>query len=138
MYNRPNVLKNGVARCEERAESTIIPPADRKGSVVSRIVFATYEPEACANWGSEIEMIGLLTQNSRSASVKVKFGIKASAMLSSLALASAFVAGCTEEAPPPDTAKPSSTPPPAIASPKPGGEKPAPPATPPVKADDKK
>ena len=39
--------------------------------------------------------------------MKVKFGIKASAMLSSLALATAFVAGCTEETPP-DT-KPAST-----------------------------
>ncbi len=32
--------------------------------------------------------------------MKVKFGIKASAMLSSLVLATAFVAGCTEETPP--------------------------------------
>ena len=32
--------------------------------------------------------------------MKVKFGIKASAMLASLALATVFVAGCTEETPP--------------------------------------
>ncbi len=43
----------------------------------------------------------------------VKFGIKASAMLASLALATVFVAGCTEEAPP-ETPKPA----PAAATPK--------------------
>jgi hypothetical protein len=76
-----------------------------------------------------------LTQHSRSA--PVKFGIKASAMLSGLALATAFVAGCTEEAPP-EAAKPASTPPGAVAPAKPGGDMKAPPATPPVKPEEKK
>ena len=98
--NRPNALKNGIIRCEERVRSSIIRHADERGMIVSRIVFATYGPGACVNWESEIEMICLVTQHSRSAPVKVKFGIKASAMLASLALATVFVAGCTEETPP--------------------------------------
>jgi hypothetical protein len=49
--------------------------------------------------------------------VKVKFGFKAWSMLSSLALAIAFVAGCTEETPP-DTAKPVT---PAVTPAKPPG-----------------
>jgi hypothetical protein len=112
------------------------PHADGRGIIVSRIVFATYGPGACVNWGSEIEMICLLTQHSRSAPVKVKFGIKASAMLSSLTLATAFVAGCTEETP--EAAKPASTPPAAVGAPAKGGEAtPVPPATSP-KAEEKK
>jgi hypothetical protein len=56
--------------------------------------------------------------------VTVKFGIKASSMLASLALATVFVAGCTEEAPP-ETPKAGA---PAV---KPADAKPAtPPATP--------
>jgi hypothetical protein len=66
--------------------------------------------------------------------VKVKFGIKASAMLSSLTLATAFVTGCTEETP----EKPATTPPAAVGAPAKGGEAPAvPPATTP-KAEEKK
>ena len=38
----------------------------------------------------------------------VKFGIKASSMLASLALATVFVSGCTEEAPP-EPAKPAAS-----------------------------
>jgi hypothetical protein len=113
------------------------PHADGRGIIVSRIVFATYGPGACVNWGSEIETICLLTQHSRSAPVKVKFGIKASAMLSSLTLATAFVAGCTEETPP-EAAKPASSPPAAVAPSKGGDMAPAvPPATPP-KTEEKK
>jgi hypothetical protein len=112
--------------------------ADERGIIVSRIVVATYGPEACVNWGSEIEMICLLTQCSRSAPVKVKFGIKASALLSGLMLATAFVAGCTEETPTEGT-KPGN-PPAAVGAPgtptKPG-EAAVPPVTAP-KADDKK
>jgi hypothetical protein len=115
-----------------RAASEIIynPHADESGIIVSRIVFATYGPGACVNWGSEIEMICLLTQHSRSAPVKVKFGIKAFAMVSSLTLATAFVAGCTEEAPP-EAAKPASSPPAAVAPSK-GGD--MAPTVPPVTA----
>jgi hypothetical protein len=114
------------------------PHADGRGIIVSRIVFATYGPGARVNWGSEIEMICLVTQHSRSAPVKVNFGIKASAMLSSLTLATAFVAGCTEETPP-DAAKPASSPPGAVAPAKSGGDMaPAvPPATSP-KTEEKK
>ncbi len=68
--------------------------------------------------------------------MKVKFGIKASAMLSSLVLATAFVAGCTEETPPDN--KPASTPP-AVTAPAKGGD--TAPGVPPVtapKADEKK
>jgi hypothetical protein len=76
-----------------------------------------------------------LTQHSRSAPMKLKFGIKASAMLSSLTLATAFVAGCTEETP---EAKPAATPPGAVGAPAKGGDAPAvPPVTAP-KAEEKK
>jgi hypothetical protein len=109
--------------------------ADERGMIVSRIVVATYGPEACVNWGSEIEMICLLPHHSRSAPVKVKFGIKASAMLSSLTLATAFVAGCTEETPP-DT-KPT-TAPAAVAPAKGGDMAPAPAPAIPPKAEEKK
>ena len=98
------------------------PHADGRGIIVSRIVFATYGPGACVNWGSEIETICILTQYSRSAPVKVKFGIKASAMIASLMLVSAFVAGCTEDTPPADAAKPAT---PAVVPAK-GGEAPPP------------
>ena len=65
--------------------------------------------------------------------MKVKFGFKAWSMLSSLALAIAFVAGCTEETPP-DTAKPGA---PALTPAKPpGGDMKTPPAMPP-KTDEK-
>jgi hypothetical protein len=53
----------------------------------------------------------------------VKFGMKASSMLASLALAMVFVAGCTEEAPP-DTPKAA----PAAVSPAKGDTKPSMPA----------
>jgi hypothetical protein len=62
----------------------------------------------------------------------VKFGIKASAMLPGLALATAFVAGCTEETPP--EPKPAAG---AVAPAKPGGDKAAPAPTAP-KVDEKK
>jgi hypothetical protein len=114
--------------------------ADERGMIVSRIVVATYGPEACVNWGSEIEMICLLTQYPRSAPVKVKFGIKASAMLSSLLLATAFVAGCTEETPT-EGAKPASPPAsvgaPGTATTKPGDVAVPPPVTAP-KTEEKK
>ena len=67
--------------------------------------------------------------------MKVKFGIKASAMLSSLTLATAFVTGCTEETP---ETKPASAPPAAVGAPAKGGEAPGvPPVTAP-KAEEKK
>ena len=67
--------------------------------------------------------------------MKVKFGIKASAMLSSLTLATAFVTGCTEETP---ETKPATTPPAAVGAPAKGGEAPGvPPVTAP-KAEEKK
>jgi hypothetical protein len=73
--------------------------------------------------------------------VKVKFGIKAAAMLSSLMLATAFVAGCTEETPPEGT-KPASPPAavgaPGTASTKPGGDTAVPPPVTSPKADEKK
>jgi hypothetical protein len=118
-----------------RGPSEIIynPQSVERGMIVSRIVFATDGPGACVNWGSEIETICILTQYSRSAPVKVKFGIKASAMLASLTLVTAFVAGCTEETPEP--AKPASSPP-AVAPAK-GGDTAAPPVTAP-KTEEKK
>lgn len=65
--------------------------------------------------------------------MKVKFGIKASAMLSSLMLATAFVAGCTEDTPPAaDKAAPS----PPVVAPK-ADAAPAPPVTAP-KTEEKK
>jgi hypothetical protein len=72
--------------------------------------------------------------------VKITFGTRASAMLSGIVLATAFVAGCTEEA---ATEKPATAPPAAVGSPaKPAGElKPAAPtaASPaPGKAEEKK
>jgi hypothetical protein len=80
-------------------------------------------------------MICLVKQFSRSAPVKVKFGIKALSMLSSLALAIGFVSGCTEETPP-DAGAPKPAPA-AVAPAKPGGPMtPAPAPTP--KADEKK
>lgn len=121
-------LKNAVMRCEKPVRSTIIPHADQRVIVVSRIVFQTYGPDACANWESEIVTIWLDTQLSRSAPVTVKFGIKASSMFASLALAIVFVAGCTEEAPP-ETPKPA----PAAVSPAKGETKPAAPAPTPEK-----
>jgi hypothetical protein len=111
--------------------------ADERGMIVSRIVVATYGPEECVNWGSEIEKICLLTQYSRSA--PVKFGIKASAMLSGLMLATAFVAGCTEETPT-EGAKPAN-PPAAVGAPGTPSTKPGDVAVPPVtapKAEEKK
>jgi hypothetical protein len=83
----------------------------------------------------EIEMICLVTQLSRSAPVKVKFGIKAWSMLASLALAIVFVSGCTEETPPDTGAPKAGTP--AVAPAKPAGDimKPAAPPTTPGKAD---
>jgi len=68
------------------------------GKIVSRIVFGTYGPEACVNWGSEIGMPCLVSCfSSRSASVSVKSGIKTWTMLSSLVLALVFVSGCNSE-----------------------------------------
>jgi hypothetical protein len=71
--------------------------------------------------------------------VKMTFGNRALAMLSGVALATVFVAGCTEETPAPST-PPSS--PPAASAPavKPGGDmKPAaPPAATPAKPEEKK
>jgi hypothetical protein len=61
----------------------------------------------------------------------VKFGIKGLAMLSGLALTTAFVAGCTEEAPPEN--KPAAG---AVAPAKPGTDKLAPAPTAP-KTDEK-
>jgi outer membrane lipoprotein-sorting protein len=58
--------------------------------------------------------------------VTVKFGIKASSMLAGLALATVFVAGCTEEAPP-EPAKPA---PAAVSPAKPDMKAPAPAPTP--------
>jgi hypothetical protein len=61
--------------------------------------------------------------------VTVKFGIKASSLLACLALASVFVAGCTEEAPEPPKASPV-----VVAPAKPAGEmKPGAPAPTPEK-----
>ena len=70
--------------------------------------------------------------------MKMTFGNRTLAMFSGIALATAFVAGCTEEAPPPD-AKPAA-PPAAVAPAKPGGDmKPAmPPATTPAKPEEPK
>ena len=66
--------------------------------------------------------------------MKVKSGTQALSMLSSVALAMAFV-GCTEEAPP---TTPAATPAPAVAPAKPGGAMaPAAPAATP-KAEEKK
>jgi hypothetical protein len=70
------------------------------------MVPGTYGPDACGNWEIELEMIGLVTCFSRSASVTVKFGIKAISMLSSLALALVIVSGCTEDTPTEPAAKP--------------------------------
>ena len=70
----------------------------------------------------------------------VKFGIKASALLSGLMLATAFVAGCTEETPT-EGAKPAN-PPAAVGAPgtptKPGGDTAVPPPVTTPKADEKK
>ncbi len=85
------------------------------------------------NWESDFEMIRPLTQDSRSAPVKVNFGFRPAAMLSGLALSVAFVSGCTEETPP-EPAKPA-TPPAAVAPAKPGGA--MAPATPPAKTEEK-
>ena len=104
------------------------------GHVVSRIVLATYGPEACVNWDVKIEMICLVTQHSRSAPVKVKSGIQALSMLSSLALAMAFVLA----APKKHRRTPPHAAPAAVAPAKPGGAmKPAAPAATP-KAEEKK
>ena len=68
--------------------------------------------------------------------MKVKFGIKASAMLSGLTLATAFVAGCTEDTPT-EGAKPAN-PPAAVGAPAPKpADAPVPPVTAP-KVDEKK
>ena len=68
--------------------------------------------------------------------MKVKFGIKASAMLSSLTLATAFVTGCTEETP---ETKPATTPPAAVGAPAKGGDMaPAPAPAIPPKTEEKK
>jgi hypothetical protein len=71
--------------------------------------------------------------------VKMAFVHRTLAMLSGVALATVFVAGCTEETPPP-AANPA-TPPSAASPAKPGGDimKPtAPPVTTPVKPEEKK
>jgi hypothetical protein len=70
--------------------------------------------------------------------VKITFGNHALAMLSGVALATVFVAGCTEEAPPAD--KPATAPPAAVAPAKPGGGdmKPVAPAATPAKPEEKK
>jgi hypothetical protein len=69
--------------------------------------------------------------------VKMTIGTRAAAMLSGIVLATAFVAGCTEEA---ATEKPAGAPPAAVSPAKPGDVKPAAPsASPaPVKAEEKK
>ena len=70
--------------------------------------------------------------------MKITFGSRTLAMLSGVALATVFVAGCTEETP----STPPVTTPPAASAPaaKPGGEmKPAaPPAATPAKPEEKK
>jgi hypothetical protein len=79
-------------------------------------------------------MIGLVTCFSRSASVTVKFGIKALSMLSSLALTLVIVSGCTEDTPPAAPSTPTVAP-----SKAPGPDKAAPaPIPPPTKAEEKK
>src|ERR1700678_2605680 len=85
--------------------------------VVSRTVFETYGPGACARWESKIGTIWLVTQHSRNAPVTVKFGIKALSMIEILSFAMVFVARRTEE-PRPETPKASA---PAAATAKPGG-----------------
>ena len=72
--------------------------------------------------------------------MKITFGTRASAMLSGIVLATAFVAGCTEEA---ATEKPAGAPPAAISPAKPAGDevKPAAPTASPAapgKAEEKK
>jgi hypothetical protein len=80
-------------------------------------------------------MIGLVTCFSRSASVTVKFGIKALSMLASLALALVIVSGCTEDTPS-EPAKPAAG---GGMAPGPKGPEKAPaPAPTPTKPDDKK
>jgi hypothetical protein len=104
------------------------------GEVVSRNVSRTYGPGASADWENDLETSGRIACFSRSASVRVKFGIKVGSILSSLVFSLVFVAGCNEE-PAPTTPGPGG-----------GGVTPAPkpsdkPATPPPitpKTDEKK
>jgi hypothetical protein len=134
-----SITWRGRAGCNEKQDYALRSPMEfiynstaPWGEVVSHQVFGTNGPDECIVWDSSFETPSLPSFREsllRSATVRVKFGIKVGAMLSSVVLSLVCFVGCNS-----DEGTPAAGTGPAAGS-KPAGEKPAAPAP---KPDDKK
>ncbi len=104
------VRKNEIIRCEWTSDLHYNPTPYCDVARASRKIVTAYVLSACADWKGSPEMSGRIESFSRRATVKIKLGIKAFSIVSSMVLSLVVISGCNDEAPAPTTKPSTGTP----------------------------